>query len=303
MQRCFSSSVREPYTTTLHRIFPSSQDYHPFHIPFLDTHSRNMSSKQVKVGVFIPGECQLLDASCIDILAMASTEYLECIPFLPQHVRDLSTSVSISYISHGDIIPMTAGFNVQATHDLSHPDVQPGKLDVLLVPGPDPSATWDKETLQFLREHAKVETTDVLSVCTGILLCAAAGITDGKTVCGPRGMQGDLRKKYPDTKFVGEKYRWIQNGNFWSSGESSGVRPQQRRNDTNTLQVALQTETTSSRRISAPASTSPHRWRTLCARWRTSGTGRRYTIRGRPRSQSGSCGSSSKPSLQGRNKP
>lgn len=193
-----------------------------------------MPSKQVKVGVFVPGECQLLDASCIDVLAMASKEYLDCIPLLPQHVRDLGTSVSISYIAPGDVIPMTAGFNVQATHDLSHPDVQPGKLDVLLVPGPDPSATWDEETLRFLRDHAKVERTDVLSVCTGILLCAAAGITDGKTVCGPRGIQADLRKKYPGTKFVGEKYRWIQDGNLWSSGKSTPrcVRPRAR-NDTN----------------------------------------------------------------------
>ena len=187
-----------------------------------------MTSKQVKVGVFIPSKCQLLDAACIDILAMASKEYLDSIPLLPQHVRDLSTSVSISYIAPGATIPMTAGFNVQATHDLSHPDVQPGKLDVVLVPGPDPSATWDEETLGFLREHAKIETTDVLSVCTGINLCAAAGITEGKTVCGPRGLQNDLRKKYPGTKFVGEKYRWVQDGNLWSSGKPtlSHVRPE-----------------------------------------------------------------------------
>lgn len=272
----------------------------PLIISLLDTHAVNMPAKQVKVGVFIPGECQLLDASCIDILAMASTEYLELIPFLPQHVRDLSSSVSISYISNEDVIPMTAGFNVQATHDLSHPDVQPGKLDVLLVPGPDPSATWDKKTLEFLSEHAQVETTDVLSVCTGILLCAAAGITDGKKVCGPRGMQGDLRKKYPGTNFVGKKYRWTQDGNLRSGGKSSDVRPRRRRKHINTLQVALQTETTSSRRTSALASTFQRRWRTLCARWRTSGTGRRYMIRGRPLSQSGSCGSSSRPSLRGR---
>ncbi|RWA13794.1 hypothetical protein EKO27_g1291 [Xylaria grammica] len=61
--------------------------------------------------------------------------------------------------------------------------------------------------------------TDVLSVCTGIFLCGAAGLLEDRTACGPRGLQGQIRKQHPTAKLVGEKYRWIQDGNFWSSGE------------------------------------------------------------------------------------
>ena len=175
------------------------------------------------MGVFVPGNTQLLDLAAVDILGMASKEYFQSITFIPQRIHDLAPNVSISYIAPGKTIPMTSDGVLRATHDLSHPDVQPGKLDVLLVPGPDPEASFDKEALRFLRLHAEAPETDVLSVCTGVLICAAAGITKGKKVCGPRGMQGELRKKYPGTKFVGEEYRWIQDGNLWSSGESVRV--------------------------------------------------------------------------------
>lgn len=179
-----------------------------------------MSAKHVRIGVFIPGNCQLLDAACVDILGMVSKEYLQQIPLLPKRLVNIAPHVSIYYIAPNKTIPFTAELSALASHDLSHPDVQPGKLDVLLVPGPDPHATWDEPTLEFVRGHSREEGTDILSVCTGISICAAAGITDGKTVCGPRGIQDELKKKYPQTKFVGEKYRWIQDGNFWSCGKS-----------------------------------------------------------------------------------
>lgn len=178
-------------------------------------------SSPVKIGVFIPTDAQLLDTACIDVLAMMSKEYLSLLADIPKHIVDIAPNVTIYYITtkgNGSIIPLTAGMRIQATHDLSHPDVQPGKLDILLVPGPDPSGSWDEQTLQFLRDHCECVRTDILSVCTGIFVCGAAGIIDGRTVCGPRGLQDQLKKKHPSAKFVGEKYRWFQDGNFWSSG-------------------------------------------------------------------------------------
>ena len=177
-----------------------------------------MSPKQVNVGVFVAGETMILDTAAVDILGMGSKEFIASVPFLPDDLKDLAPVVSVSYIASGELIPMTAGATMRVTHDLSHPDVQPGKLDVLLVPGVPPDAQLDEEALDVLRGHAESPGTDILSICTGIVVCCAAGITEGKTACGPRDMQDLLREKYPGTKFVGDKCRWTQDGNLWTSG-------------------------------------------------------------------------------------
>lgn len=203
----------------------------------------------VKIGVFIPSECQLLDMACVDVLFMMSREYLGGLPMIPKNIPSSAPSVEIYYISvkaspstssHSKsnlipdaehlvpLLPLTAGVKIQPTHDVSSPEVQPGMLDILLVPGPDPAASWDEETLAFLRGHADEEDeeggegkrTDVLSVCTGAFLCGAAGILEGKKVCGPRGLQDVLKKRFPGARFVGDEFRWCRDGNFWSCGMS-----------------------------------------------------------------------------------
>ena len=162
----------------------------------------------------------LLDIAAVDLIGMASKEYIAQIPFLPQHIHDLAPSVAIYYIAPGKTFEVTPDGKMQATHDYAHPDVQPGKLDIVLVPGPEPEATFDEESLSFLRRHAATEGTDIISICTGAFLCAASGMAEGRTLCGPRGVQDSLRKKNPGVKFVGEKCRWHQDGNIWSSGKS-----------------------------------------------------------------------------------
>ncbi|KXH37545.1 ThiJ/PfpI family protein [Colletotrichum simmondsii] len=201
----------------------------------------NTNTKMVKIGVFMPSECQLLDMACVDVLFMMSREYLGGLPMIPKHIPNLAPSVEIYYISAKacpssssnpgsnptpeaaehlvpPLLPLTAGVKIQPTHDVSSPEVQPGMLDILLVPGPDPAASWDEETLAFLRGHADEEgeggkgrRTDVLSVCTGAFLCGAAGILEGRRVCGPRGLQDVLKKRFPGAScmFTGG----ITNGN------------------------------------------------------------------------------------------
>jgi transcriptional regulator GlxA family with amidase domain len=182
-------------------------------------------SKQIKIGVYIPSDTQLLDLACVDVFYMMSKEYISILPMVPKHMAAIAPSVSISYITVGaadkkdPIVQLTSFVNIVASHDISHPDVQPGKMDIILVPGPDPNAKFSEEVTDFLKKHAECPTTDILSVCTGIYLCGEAGILKGRTACGPRGLQDDLAKRYSGVKLVGTKYRWIQDGNFWSSGE------------------------------------------------------------------------------------
>lgn len=181
-------------------------------------------SKHVRIGVFIPNGAQLLDTACVDSLGVMSREYFSVLQFLPEHIVSLAPEVSIYYITspeQGDLIPLTSGAVLKATHTYTDEEVAPGKLDIVAVPGPDPNAEVAAGALGWLKKQADTPGVDVLSICTGLFICAAAGIADGKKVSGPRGLQDVLKKKFPKIELVGSKYRWVQDGNIWSSGKSS----------------------------------------------------------------------------------
>ncbi|KAI0600806.1 class I glutamine amidotransferase-like protein [Biscogniauxia sp. FL1348] len=187
------------------------------------TDSSNDGRHVVNVGVFIPTQCQLLDAACVDIIGSLSYEYVsKAVQFAPQALLEQAPSVRIHYIGSvraGEPIPMTSNESIVATHHFSDPAVAPGKLDVVLVPGPDPSGPFPEEPVAWLRAHGRTDGVDVLSVCTGIFLCAEAGLIKGRNVCGPRGFQDDIRARgYGEKALLGHKLRWVQDGNFWSSG-------------------------------------------------------------------------------------
>ncbi|KAB5536534.1 hypothetical protein GE09DRAFT_1226593 [Coniochaeta sp. 2T2.1] len=177
------------------------------------------SRTKVRIGVFIPSEVQLLDLACVDFFAMLSHDYLVPLKMLPQSLTDLAPQVTMSYIGTASTVPTTAQTKVLTTHLVSDPDVAPGKLDIIVVPGPDPFSTWSEEARGWLKAQGEREGVDVLSVCTGIFLVGESGLlTKGKTVCGPRGLQKRIREKYEGVKTVGERYRWWQDGNLWTSG-------------------------------------------------------------------------------------
>ncbi|KAG9250014.1 ThiJ/PfpI family protein [Emericellopsis atlantica] len=177
-------------------------------------------SAPIHIGVFIPNEAQFLDTATVDVLGSMSREYLELVP-IPQQIIDMAPKTTISYITsprNGKDIPMTSGGRLKATHHYGDADVAPGKLSVIVVPGPYPDAKFDKEGLQWLHDHSQIEGVDILSVCTGVLVCGEAGILEGKTVSGPKMMQDELQKKYPTATFTGANQRWVRDGNLWSSG-------------------------------------------------------------------------------------
>jgi transcriptional regulator GlxA family with amidase domain len=176
----------------------------------------------VRIGVFIPYGSQLLDLATVDVLATMSHGYLSALRMLPESVYAAAPHVDIAYVSTvpaGQPVPgMTAGARLLATHHLSDAEVAPGKLDIVLVPGPDPFVEVGDDVKEWLRGQAACESTDVLSVCTGIFLCGEAGILKGKKASGPRGLQDLIRKKFPEIELVGHDVRWIQDGRVWSSG-------------------------------------------------------------------------------------
>ncbi|KAF3064785.1 hypothetical protein GL218_01907 [Daldinia childiae] len=141
---------------------------------------------------------------------------------LPEPVIDLSPFVEIHYIGSvraGEYIKVTSNESIVATDHYGDAAVAPGKLDIILVPGPDPVSHFEAAALEWLRAQAAAPGVDILSICTGIFICGEAGLLKGKTVCGPRALQDMIRERgFGEKELIGHKYRWVQDGNLWSGG-------------------------------------------------------------------------------------
>ena len=181
--------------------------------------------KKLRIGVFIPSTAQLLDMSPIDIFGMLDPAYLTACQ-LPPSLISLGTPSTIEYIStpeSGGHVTLTANAVLRTSKTIDDPDVQPGSLHIILVPGPDPAEVFGEKVLAFLKGHANWKgedgkTTDILSVCTGCFILGQAGVLKGKKASGPRGVLPILKKNFPDTKWVDDK-RWVKDGNIWTSGK------------------------------------------------------------------------------------
>ncbi|EPE04053.1 hypothetical protein F503_04901 [Ophiostoma piceae UAMH 11346] len=181
-----------------------------------------MAQHIVKIGVYIPGDAQLLDVACVDVLGMMSSDYMTAAG-LPEQLVAVAPMVNIVYITTVETmakkaVQLTSSMTMVPTHDILHPDVQPGKLDVVVIPGPAPDLVLASDDREFLRRHAEEPATDILSICTGIYVCGQAGILAGKKACGPRDLQGDIAAKFPGVTLLGDTQRWAHDGNLWSSG-------------------------------------------------------------------------------------
>ncbi len=176
-------------------------------------------STSLRVGMLLIPPVQLLDAAGIDAFGMLAPDYLNACG-LPQPLLDLAIPVSIHYISQSgpdSHVPMTSSTTLPITDSLTYPAVQPGQLDVLLIPGPDPNAIPDRAVVDFLRAHQKFDRTDFLIICTGNFPAGYAGLLDGKRVSGRRGLIPTLKVTFPAAKFF--ERRWERDGRVWTSGE------------------------------------------------------------------------------------
>ncbi|KAI1101112.1 ThiJ/PfpI family protein [Jackrogersella minutella] len=177
----------------------------------------------VRIGVFIPADCQVLDAASVDIMGSLSHKYMTMVSrIVPQAVVDLAPLVDVHWIgtvAGGKPMLLTSNQSVIATDHYGDAAVAPGKLDIVLIPGPDPFASFEAGPLAWLKAQFDTPGVDILSVCTGIFVCGDAGILKGRTACGPRGMQEMIKAKgWGQKELVGHKYRWVQDGNLWTSG-------------------------------------------------------------------------------------
>lgn len=179
----------------------------------------------IKIGVFVPVGVQFLDVAAVDILGVMSKEYLSDLDVLPARVTTLAPSATFYYIStpdQGKTVPVSSGGSLQVTHFYNDPGVAPGQLDIVVIPGPlQVGCDIDEGALKWLRSQFDAPGVDILSICTGMFVCAAAGITENKKVCAPRGLELNLRAQFPNAILAPRNMRWIQQGNLWSSGKDS----------------------------------------------------------------------------------
>ena len=125
----------------------------------------------------------------------------------------------ITVSKDGDNVRCRYGLKVQPDHSFANCP----KLDLLIVPGgrgAREKARYDRETITFIKKHASQAMT--VSVCTGALVLAEAGLLDGKKATTHASQFNGLRK-YPNVHVV-ENERFIFEGNVaTSAGISAGI--------------------------------------------------------------------------------
>lgn len=186
---------------------------------------RFSTTETIRIGVLLaPPPVQFMDIAPVDLFHMLSKEYLGGVTMLPQAVRNLALQdLRIMYIadevpqgqsmdtsgtdSKTQSVPLTADAHIEITSTLKDPNVEPGKLSILVIPGPDPNTTTPEAYRSFIAGHAAGGTTDIITICTGIIPACYSGVCDDRVVSAPRGFTAELKKKFQRVKAF-EDTRW-----------------------------------------------------------------------------------------------
>ncbi|KAI1962480.1 hypothetical protein LOZ58_002822 [Ophidiomyces ophidiicola] len=170
----------------------------------------------LQIGVLLCGVVQLLDLAVIDLFAILHPDYLaKC--DVSQSVLDQAVPSTIHYIGQSSSAELTGSITMNITDHVSSESVAPGNLDILLIPGPDPSEVPSDEILNFVRAHHEFGTT-IITICTGSQVAAYAGILDGKQAAGPWKLLPILRERFPEVKW-NDTHRYVREDNIWCSGK------------------------------------------------------------------------------------
>lgn len=126
------------------------------------------------------------------------------------------------YTIAANSVPVRARNNLSINADYTF-DAYPSP-DILIVPGGYGTRRemHNQQYLDFIRKNAG-SATHILSVCTGALMLAKAGLLDGLKATTHHGALDDLQKMAPDTEVL-QDARYVDNGHIiLSAGISAGI--------------------------------------------------------------------------------
>ncbi|KZV97007.1 class I glutamine amidotransferase-like protein [Exidia glandulosa HHB12029] len=169
--------------------------------------------------VVYPGYDALDLAGALEPLTMLSSN----VPFqfyvVGPSLEPVTTKVNASVVK---TVSPSFGQSIAPTHTYDNP---PEKIDFLIIPGGmmflDPIER-QQPTIDFVKKtYPKVKY--VLSVCTGSVILAQAGILDGKRATSNKACWAWVMENCPNVNWVA-KARWVVDGNVWTtSGVAAGM--------------------------------------------------------------------------------
>jgi transcriptional regulator GlxA family with amidase domain len=160
----------------------------------------------------------------VGILIFDRVEVLDfCGPFEVFSVAALVSSGSFRVFTigqTGETVSASGGLSVNPAYSWSDAPA----IDLLLIPGGQGTRPLmhDEATLDWIRERSATDEL-VLSVCTGALLLAKAGLLDGLSATTHHGAIDLLRASAPKTTVLDEA-RFVDNGRvITAAGVASGI--------------------------------------------------------------------------------
>lgn len=179
------------------------------------------TSQSFHIAILIVPPIQLLDIAPIDLFAMLTQSYFKACnfpaPLIGSAIPD--SNLRLTYVSQdgpGSVADNTAHLGLHVDAGLNSPDVSPGKVDLVMIPGPPPGMRPSEDVLRFVRSHVEAG-VELMTICSGVFVAAYAGLLDGKKATGPRGVLDMLEKDFPNVEWVDKRY--TRDGRIWSSGK------------------------------------------------------------------------------------
>jgi len=174
------------------------------------------SNKEVlHVGILLLSPVQFLDIGPVDILGMMTPEYLRVCK-LPEPLVAKGQPFVFHYISEsgkGSHCMTTAGAQILITDSFE----SAGKLDILIIPGPEPSYIAPPAVISFIKAKY-AEVAHLISICTGAIPLVQTGLLDGKIATCPRGLLPVLQQAHPGVQWQDRRWATADGGKLWMSG-------------------------------------------------------------------------------------
>ncbi|UJR12623.1 hypothetical protein I4U23_016798 [Adineta vaga] len=178
-----------------------------------------MTAIPLQVGIILLKSYQLLDAAgSIDSLTMLTPKYLQAIA-APSSYVSKAIPMNFHYISDS-LEPVAPASGPLQLPTCTYATCPP--LNLLFLPGVPLDTQFTQELVEFIQKCVQ-EVDIVMSVCTGSIVLAAAGVLNGKKASTNKSVQKFAVQNFSQVHWT-EKGRWTVDGKFWtSSGITAGM--------------------------------------------------------------------------------